>query len=280
MAADLYEKLEAISYDNQIQVKPALILGKKTGPKENMRMDLQLTVKQQDQQLQEFREGLRNIACATSVAEEGLDIGKIDMVIMLDAFSNKTRITQRLGRCGRKRAGKCILLATKETLEEEIVRKHVEEHESKFSDNYTPYYYHWLRNQKVKCVEKSLNWPLFPEDRQISLERRFIDFRQDPEVDMNDLWDLEGKQKRRSIPKRPKKSITPNEIKPETDATDVIVSKLRMTHKRRCEKNENFESSKIPKRETLLQQDPPSKKTELLLKCHDIFDMYLTKASF
>ena len=49
---------------------------------------------------------------STSVGEEGLDIGEVDLIICFDASNSPIRLVQRMGRTGRKRAGKIIILVT------------------------------------------------------------------------------------------------------------------------------------------------------------------------
>ena len=49
---------------------------------------------------------------ATSIAEEGLDIGSVDLVINYDHTKSTTRRIQRMGRTGRKRRGKQIYIVT------------------------------------------------------------------------------------------------------------------------------------------------------------------------
>ncbi|KNZ71452.1 ATP-dependent DNA helicase MPH1 [Termitomyces sp. J132] len=55
------------------------------------------------QVIQRFKAGEFNVLVATSIGEEGLDIGEVDLIVCYDA--QKTPILQRLGRTGRKRAG-------------------------------------------------------------------------------------------------------------------------------------------------------------------------------
>lgn len=59
-----------------------------------------------------FISGEFNVLIATSVAEEGLDIGEVDLIICLEANKSPIKFVQRLGRTGRKRSGKCITLLT------------------------------------------------------------------------------------------------------------------------------------------------------------------------
>ena len=69
--------------------------------------------KAQNQIIQDFKAGKYNTLIATSIGEEGLDIGTVDLIICYDASSSPIRMLQRIGRTGRKRTGKVELLLTK-----------------------------------------------------------------------------------------------------------------------------------------------------------------------
>eukprot|EP01134_Creolimax_fragrantissima_P002951 CFRG2951T1 len=71
-----------------------------------------LKQKEQIAVLESFRSGTFNILVATSVGEEGLDIGDLDLIICFDAQGSATRLVQRMGRCGRKRKGRVVMLVT------------------------------------------------------------------------------------------------------------------------------------------------------------------------
>lgn len=72
-----------------------------------------VTQKQQIQIMSDFRNGISNTLIATSVAEEGIDVGDVDLIICFDiSTKNPTRFVQRIGRTGRKRQGNVILLVT------------------------------------------------------------------------------------------------------------------------------------------------------------------------
>jgi ERCC4-related helicase len=65
---------------------------------------------EQQQAIQEFRNGKYNILVCTSIGEEGLDIGEVDLIINFDTLSSPTRMIQRTGRTGRKRDGRVVFL--------------------------------------------------------------------------------------------------------------------------------------------------------------------------
>ncbi|KAJ7515587.1 hypothetical protein O6H91_22G019300 [Diphasiastrum complanatum] len=70
------------------------------------------TQKMQQAVLQKFRAGGYNTIVATSIAEEGLDIMEVDLVICFDANISPIRMIQRMGRTGRKRDGRVVVLAS------------------------------------------------------------------------------------------------------------------------------------------------------------------------
>ncbi|KAF8499186.1 P-loop containing nucleoside triphosphate hydrolase protein [Russula emetica] len=55
--------------------------------------------------IKQFKDGVFNILVATSVGEEGLDIGEVDLIVCYDAQKTPIRMLQRVGRTGRKRQG-------------------------------------------------------------------------------------------------------------------------------------------------------------------------------
>ncbi|KAJ4819037.1 ATP-dependent DNA helicase mph1 [Rhynchospora pubera] len=67
--------------------------------------------KTQQAVLQKFRSGGYNVIVATSIGEEGLDIMEVDLVICFDANISPLRMTQRMGRTGRKHDGRVVVLA-------------------------------------------------------------------------------------------------------------------------------------------------------------------------
>ena len=78
---------------------------------EGMKQDEQAAV------LESFRNSDFDVLVATSIAEEGLDIPEVDLVIFYEPISSEIRYIQRRGRAGRKSSGSVIILATKDTID-------------------------------------------------------------------------------------------------------------------------------------------------------------------
>ncbi|KAK7522975.1 uncharacterized protein IWZ02DRAFT_259451 [Phyllosticta citriasiana] len=66
--------------------------------------------KKQLEVVQRFKAGEYNTLVATSIGEEGLDIGEIDLIVCYDSKASPIRMLQRMGRTGRKRQGNILLL--------------------------------------------------------------------------------------------------------------------------------------------------------------------------
>jgi Fanconi anemia group M protein len=77
-----------------------------------------LSQKRQKELLDEFRSGSANVLIATSVAEEGLDIPSVDLVVFFEPIPSEIRTIQRRGRTGRRHAGRVVVLTTQGTMDE------------------------------------------------------------------------------------------------------------------------------------------------------------------
>lgn len=73
---------------------------------------------EQAQVLESFRRGEFSVLVATSIAEEGLDIPEVDLVIFYEPIPNEIRYIQRRGRTGRRTSGSVIILVAKDTIDE------------------------------------------------------------------------------------------------------------------------------------------------------------------
>ncbi|XP_041668468.1 Fanconi anemia group M protein [Cheilinus undulatus] len=68
------------------------------------------TQKEQLEVVNRFRTGGFNTLVSTCVGEEGLDIGEVDLIVCFDAQKNPIRLVQRMGRTGRKRQGRIVVI--------------------------------------------------------------------------------------------------------------------------------------------------------------------------
>jgi Fanconi anemia group M protein len=80
--------------------------------------DAGMKQEEQAQILESFRRGEFSVLVATSIAEEGLDIPEVDLVIFYEPIPSETRYIQRRGRTGRRASGSVIILAAKDTIDE------------------------------------------------------------------------------------------------------------------------------------------------------------------
>lgn len=77
-----------------------------------------LKQKEQIELVQDFRDGKYNVLLCSSVAEEGIDIPSVDLVIFYEPVPSEIRTIQRRGRTGRTDKGKVIILLAKGTKDE------------------------------------------------------------------------------------------------------------------------------------------------------------------
>ena len=77
-----------------------------------------MSQKNQIKAIENLKEGKTNIIVCTSVAEEGLDIPRVDLIIFYSPIPSAIRSIQRKGRTGRQEIGRVIILVTKGTKDE------------------------------------------------------------------------------------------------------------------------------------------------------------------
>ena len=108
---DTVEKITKVLEKNNVSVHEFIGQARK-GEKKGMSQKKQIEI------LNEFREGKYNALVATSVAEEGLDIPAVDLVLFYEPIPSEIRSIQRRGRTGRSGAGKVVVLMAKDTRDE------------------------------------------------------------------------------------------------------------------------------------------------------------------
>lgn len=115
-----------------------------------------LTQKQQKAIIEQFSRAEFNVLLATSVAEEGLDIPKVDLVLFYEPIPSAIRHIQRRGRTGRLDKGKVIVLLTKNTRDEA---------------------YRWSAHHKEQRMHRTLQ----------DLKRQFHHLSTPPQVTLHDI---------------------------------------------------------------------------------------------
>ncbi|KAL1631338.1 3'-5' DNA helicase [Diplodia seriata] len=90
---------------NEPMIRPHVFVGQ-AATKTSEAMDQ----RRQEEVVRQFKAGVYNTLVATSIGEEGLDIGEVDLIVCYDQKASPIRMLQRMGRTGRKRKGKILLL--------------------------------------------------------------------------------------------------------------------------------------------------------------------------
>ncbi|GAB3415128.1 DEAD/DEAH box helicase [Haloparvum alkalitolerans] len=92
---------------------------------------------QQQETLDAFRAGEFEVLVSTSVAEEGLDVPEVDLVLFYEPVPTAIRSIQRKGRTGRQAEGQVVVLMAEDTRDEAffwISRRREKQMESELSD--------------------------------------------------------------------------------------------------------------------------------------------------
>jgi Fanconi anemia group M protein len=77
-----------------------------------------MTQTEQRETLQAFRDGEFEVLVSTSVAEEGLDVPEVDLVLFYEPVPTAIRSIQRKGRTGRQTEGRVVVLLAEDTRDE------------------------------------------------------------------------------------------------------------------------------------------------------------------
>ncbi|KAH9466537.1 hypothetical protein PSHT_07512 [Puccinia striiformis] len=99
---------DIVDYLNQ--ERPLIKASPFVGQSNDVRGNRGMNQKTQNETIQRFKNNEFNVLVATSIGEEGLDIGALDFIICYEAQKSPLRMLQRLGRTGRNEDGKVIVL--------------------------------------------------------------------------------------------------------------------------------------------------------------------------
>lgn len=114
--------------------------------------------------IHKFKSGHFNVIVATSIGEEGLDIGQVDLIVCYDASGSPIRMLQRMGRTGRKRAGNIVLL---------LMRGKEAENFAKAKDNYEQMQ-KMISNGDRFSFRHDLSTRIIPRDITPAVDKRLI----------------------------------------------------------------------------------------------------------
>ena len=184
---DSAEEIVRVLKRNEPMIRPHVFVGQ-ANSKGSDGMDQ----KKQLEIIRKFKDGIYNTIVATSIGEEGLDIGEVDLIVCYDASASPIRMLQRMGRTGRKRAGNIVVTLMKGKEESSFVQA---------KDNYE-------KMQRMIAIgtrftfHEDLAPRIVPRDIQPVADRRIIDIPLE-----NTQPDLPEPKKRARLPKRPPKKF-------------------------------------------------------------------------
>ena len=184
---DSAEEVVRVLKRNEPMIRPHVFVGQAASrDSEGMGQKKQLEI------IEKFKSGVYNTLVATSIGEEGLDIGEVDLIVCYDASASPIRMLQRMGRTGRKRAGKIEILLMKGK-EQEKFRSAQDNYEKmqKMITEGSRFNYH-----------SDLSYRILPRDIQPVVDKRAIDIPIE-----NSQPGLPEPKKRSKVPKRPPKKF-------------------------------------------------------------------------
>ncbi|KAJ4287332.1 3'-5' DNA helicase [Kalmusia sp. IMI 367209] len=192
---DSAEEIVRVLRKHKPMIRPRVFVGQSSGKNSDG-----MNQKEQLEVIEQFKQGTFNVLVATSIGEEGLDIGEIDLIICYDSKASPIRMLQRMGRTGRKREGKVIMLQMEGKEENDA---------NKAKDNYEMMQEIIAEGSKFNFHD-DVSRRILPRDVQPVVERRVVDI----PLENSQLDWLPEPKKRRAKPlkKPPKKFHMPDGV--------------------------------------------------------------------
>ncbi|KAH8630173.1 ATP-dependent DNA helicase [Alternaria alternata] len=190
---DSAEEIARILKRHHPMIRPRIFVGQAHGKNSEG-----MSQKDQLEAIEKFKNGEFNTLIATSIGEEGLDIGEVDLIICYDSKASPIRMLQRMGRTGRKRQGRIVMLQMQGKEENDA---------NKANDSY-------LKMQELIADGGHFNFHddvsrrILPPDVKPVVERRVVDI---PTENTQKDWLPEPKKGRRTK-KPPKKFHMPDDV--------------------------------------------------------------------
>ncbi|OQD73082.1 hypothetical protein PENDEC_c017G03797 [Penicillium decumbens] len=190
---DSAEEVTRVLKRYEPMIRPHVFVGQSSAKgSEGMDQKTQLKI------IQEFKKGTYNTIVATSIGEEGLDIGEVDLIVCYDSSASPIRMLQRMGRTGRKRAGNITLLLMKGKEEDSYI---------KAKDNYEKMQ-QMIANGSRFTFHDDRSARILPAGVRPAADKRIIDI--PPENSQREL--PEPKRKGRAPKRPPKKFHMPDDV--------------------------------------------------------------------
>ncbi|OBT70161.1 hypothetical protein VE03_00512 [Pseudogymnoascus sp. 23342-1-I1] len=169
--------------------------------------------------IRKFKEGIFNVIVATSIGEEGLDIGQVDLIVCYDASSSPIRMLQRMGRTGRKRAGNIVLLLMRGKEEDSFI---------KAKDNYEAMQ-RMISDGSRFNFRFDLSTRIVPRDIVPAVDKRDIEI---PVENTQDPSLPEPKRRAKRAPKRPPKKFNmPDDVETGFQSVAAMISGKKTSRK-------------------------------------------------
>lgn len=169
-------------------VRPHVFVGQSgTKGSEGMDQKTQLDV------IKKFKNGTFNTIVATSIGEEGLDIGEVDLIVCYDCSKSPIRMLQRMGRTGRKRAGNIVLtlMRGKEELDYEKAKDNYQKMQAK------------IESGRDFEFHDELSPRIVPRDILPQVDKRVVDI----PIENTQAGTIEPRRRKSNIPKKPAKKF-------------------------------------------------------------------------
>jgi ATP-dependent DNA helicase MPH1 len=222
---DSAEEITRVLKRHEPIIRPHVFVGQASAKgSEGMDQKKQLRV------IEDFKNGTYNTIVATSIGEEGLDIGEVDLIVCYDSSASPIRMLQRMGRTGRKRAGNIVLLLMQGKEEESYI---------KAKDNYEKMQ-ELIASGSRFTFHDDISARILPKDVKPTVDKRVVEI--PPE---NSQADLPEPKKNGRAPKRPPKKFhmpdgvetgftKASRIGESTDIRNMFQGKKKNTKKQRA----------------------------------------------
>lgn len=157
---DSAEEVAKVLKRHAPMIRPHVFVGQSTAKgSEGMDQKKQLDI------IDKFKRGIYNTIVATSIGEEGLDIGEVDLIVCYDSSASPIRMLQRMGRTGRKRAGNIVVL---------LMRGKEENSFAQAKDNYEKMQ-HMIAEGSRFTFHEDRSMRIVPKDIQPIVDKKVIE---------------------------------------------------------------------------------------------------------